>query len=82
MTATDTGGSDKGVGFTMLFGVLAVLGALVMAGAGFVATASLRGGLEIGEAATAAMEVNAAVGFALAMTFALLAVVAVQWYDG
>jgi len=81
MTATDTGGSDKGVGFTMLFGTLAVLGAVVMAGAGFVATASLRGGLDVGEAATAAMEVNAAVGFALAMAFSLLAVVAVQWYD-
>jgi hypothetical protein len=79
MTTTDTG--DKGVGFTMLFGIFAVLGAVVMAGAGFVATASLRGGLDVGEAATATMEVNAAIGFAVAMAFSLLAVVAVQSYD-
>ena len=81
MTATDTGGSDKGVGFTLLFGIGSVLGAVVMAAAGFVATGSLRGGLDVPEATTAAMEVNAAVGFALAMAFALLAVVAVQVYD-
>jgi alcohol dehydrogenase YqhD (iron-dependent ADH family) len=81
MTATDTAGSDKGIGLTMLFGVLAVLGAVVMAAAGFVATASLRGGLEVAESVTSAMEVNAAIGFGLAMTFAFLAVVAVQWYD-
>lgn len=81
MTATETSGSDKGVGFTMLFGVGAVLGAVVMAAAGFVATGSLRGGLDVPEATTAAMEANAAVGFALAMTFAVLAVVAVQVYD-
>jgi Mn2+/Fe2+ NRAMP family transporter len=81
MTATDTAESDKAVGFTMLFGVLAVLGALVMGAAGFVATGSLRGGIDVGEATTHAMEVNAAVGFALAMTFAVLAVVAVQYYE-
>lgn len=81
MTATDTGGSDKGVGFTMLFGAGAVLGAIVMAAAGFVATGSLRGGIDVPEATTAAMEVNASIGFALAMAFAVLAVVAVQVYD-
>jgi archaellin len=81
MTATDTGGSDKGIGFTMLFGVGAVLGALVLGVAGFVATGAERGGLEMTEAAASAMQTNAAVGFALAMTFAALAVVAVQIYD-
>ena len=48
---------------------------------GFVATGSLRGGIDVPEATTASMEVNAAVGFALAMAFAVLAVVAVQVYD-
>ncbi|WP_323675215.1 hypothetical protein [Halorubellus sp. PRR65] len=81
MTATDTGGSDKGVGFTMLFGIGTALGAIVMAAAGFVATASLRGGLDVSEAATSGMETNASIGFALAMVFAILAVVAVQVYD-
>lgn len=81
MAATNTGGSDKGIGFTMLFGVGAVLGAIVLGAAGFVATASDRGGLELAEATARAMQTNAAVGFALAMTFAALAVVAVQVYD-
>ncbi|NHN42673.1 hypothetical protein G9C85_13680 [Halorubellus sp. JP-L1] len=81
MTATDTGGSDKGLGLSMLFGALAVLGAIAAAGAGFAATASLRGGLDLPEATTHAMEVNAAVGFGLAMAFGVMAVVAVQWYD-
>jgi hypothetical protein len=81
MTATDTGGSDKGIGFTMLFGVGAVLGALVLAAAGFVATGAERGGLDVTEAAAGAMQTNASVGFALAMTFAALAVVAVHVYD-
>ena len=81
MTATDTGGSDKGIGFSLLFGVGAVLGALVLAAAGFVATAAGRGALEMTEAAARAMQTNAAIGFALAMTFAALAVVAVQVYD-
>lgn len=82
MTATDTAESDKAVGFTMLYGTVAVLSALLLGAAGFVATASSRGGLVMDEAATHAMEVNAAVGFGLAMTFAFLAVVAVHWYDG
>jgi hypothetical protein len=81
MAATDTGGSDKGIGFTMLFGVGAVLGALVLGAAGFVTTASERGGLDVAEATAGAMQTNAAVGFAVAMTFAALAVVAVQVYD-
>jgi|GEM_PF-1509629 hypothetical protein len=81
MTATDTGGSDKGVGLSLLFGVLAVLATIAMAATGFVATASLRGGLDVPEATTSTMEVNAAVAFGLAMVFALFAVVAVQAYE-
>lgn len=81
MTATDTGGSDKGIGFSLLFGVGAVLGALVLGAAGFVATAADRGGLEVAEATARAMQTNAAIGFAVAMTFAALAVVALQIYD-
>lgn len=81
MTATDTGGTDKGVGLSLLFGVLAVLAAIATAATGFVATASLRGGLDVAESVTSTMETNAAIGFAAAMAFAILAVVVVQAYE-
>lgn len=80
MTATDAVESDKAIGVSLVFGVLAVLSAVVLAVAGFVATGSLRGGIDVGDAATHAMEVNAAVGFGAAMAFGVLAVAAVQWY--
>lgn len=80
MTATDAVESDKAVGMSLLFGVLAALSAVALAAAGFVATGSLRGGVDVGESVTHAMEVNAAFGFAGAMAFGVLAVAAVHWY--
>lgn len=82
MTGTETADSDKALGFSLLYGTIAALSALVLGAAGFVATAANRGGLVLDESVIHSMEVNAAVGFALAMTFATLAVVAVHWYDG
>jgi hypothetical protein len=80
MTATDVVESDKAVGISLLFGVLAALSAVALAVAGFVATGSLRGGIAVSESVTHAMEVNAAVGFAAAMAFGVLALGAVHVY--
>jgi hypothetical protein len=64
---------DRGVGLGLLFGILAV------GAAGYGLQASFRGAVAAGDAA--ALQMEAAVGFAAAMTFGTLLVAVLHIYE-